>query len=961
MKSSEIVEDTKSRLEYWDNLKGILIFLVVIGHFFYEFRLKNEIICSITNFIYLFHMPAFVFVSGYFCRGNVNYTRIKKYIFFYLIGNTFMMLFSYIYMNNKINLLVPYYSFWYLIALIVWRISINFLKNVKGILPISIIVALLIGFFPKINNTLVLCRIICFFPFILLGIKAYHYQINLIIEKNKCLIRIISILIFMCIVIISKELIPQLSFGELLMYPYNNNTDILHRLLIFIIAILMIFILLSITPNKKKFFLTKIGRNSLYIYIYHRIITLIIPILWTYENNTILTIGLSFISSIFICLTFGSDTMKNITEKAYNKLFNNKKMLCLVKKILKVFVIFIIIGILILPLKYRLNNTNQNVDDKMHKILSNEEKQKIENSFSILFAGDLILLKEQVKRGYNNIENTYNFDDIFEYTNKYIKESDLGIGVFEGPMAGESLGYSNSDLDDEIKIYLNFPDEFGQAVKDSGFDLVTLANNHVFDKGIDGAIQTVNKLKQMGLSYTGFYENRDNVQIIEKGNLKIGVLSYTYGSNYWNETEMFNQKYVPIIVDEKSEYFEQVRNDVLNDFENLKKKNPDVIIVLPHYGTQFSHEIDDFQKTWNNIFLNAGANIILGDHSHSVQPIEIKKNCKGKESIIVNCPGNFANSYVNYDGDATAMVEIYLDENNGDFIASSIIPMWVQAKQDSNYRAIPIYDIFYDDKLKNEINANEMNRVETVFETITSVMLGKKLTIDNTREKLYYTTTGYKRDSAGKIEINKNSLICQLIEEANSVCFIGDSITEGTKNGGYGWYEPLINCFNKKDVFNISKGGATSKTIIELVENNNRKCDLYVIAIGTNDIRYRYHNLCAMNEAEYIDNLKLIIETIKNSNARFVFIAPWNSLENDTNSKLEVKEKQKYMDIYSATLKEFCDQYNYLYINPNEIIFNVLNNESYEKYLVDFIHPNNKNGIELYSNAVQEACALITK
>ena len=102
-----------------------------------------------------------------------------------------------------------------------------------------------------------------------------------------------------------------------------------------------------------------------------------------------------------------------------------------------------------------------------------------------MFAGDLILLEDQVKLGYK--DGHYDYSEVFEPAKKYITESDFAIGVFEGPMAGEAVGYSSSNYDDGKELYLNFPDEFGYAVKNAGFDLVTTANNHLMDRGEAGA------------------------------------------------------------------------------------------------------------------------------------------------------------------------------------------------------------------------------------------------------------------------------------------------------------------------------------------------------------------------------------------------------------------------------------------------------------------------------------------
>ena len=91
-----------------------------------------------------------------------------------------------------------------------------------------------------------------------------------------------------------------------------------------------------------------------------------------------------------------------------------------------------------------------------------------------------------------------------------------------------------------------------------------------------------------------------------------------------------------------------------------------------------------------------------------------------------------------------------------------------------------------------------------------------------------------------------------------------------------------------------------------------------------------------MDEIEYIDMIKEIIEELSNKdNIKFVLIAPWNSLENDPISKLVHKDKQEYMKKYSTKLEEFCKQENYLYINPNKIIFETLKKESFNKYMID--------------------------
>lgn len=68
----------KKRIALWDNLKFLLIIFVVIGHYTQQFRADNETLQRIYIFIYSFHMPAFIFVTGLFSKRAVNEKDIKK-------------------------------------------------------------------------------------------------------------------------------------------------------------------------------------------------------------------------------------------------------------------------------------------------------------------------------------------------------------------------------------------------------------------------------------------------------------------------------------------------------------------------------------------------------------------------------------------------------------------------------------------------------------------------------------------------------------------------------------------------------------------------------------------------------------------------------------------------------------------------------------------------------------------
>ena len=109
-----------------------------------------------------------------------------------------------------------------------------------------------------------------------------------------------------------------------------------------------------------------------------------------------------------------------------------------------------------------------------------------------------------------------------------------------------------------------------------------------------------------------------------------------------------------------------------------------------------------------------------------------------------------------------------------------------------------------------------------------------------------------------------------------------------------------------------------------------------------------------MNKNEFIEEINKIVDLIKkyNLNSKIVLITPWMSLPSDTITIVHGNEKKKLFDEYSFSLKEYYEKNNFTFINPNLYLETILNENSKKKYLIDFIHPNENEGIELYSEAV---------
>ena len=148
-----------------------------------------------------------------------------------------------------------------------------------------------------------------------------------------------------------------------------------------------------------------------------------------------------------------------------------------------------------------------------------------------------------------------------------------------------------------------------------------------------------------------------------------------------------------------------------------------------------------------------------------------------------------------------------------------------------------------DESICPELSRYEYNRIQTVQKLVTKTAIGAELGLDQIQKRYYlFPDLGYVRQSVDSLPDNlfakKGGAIIDKVEHNDRLAFIGDSLTEGTMNGGYGWFEPLMQNYPNKQVIRFGKGSQTSKYFVENKEViSELKADLYFLAMGCNDIR----------------------------------------------------------------------------------------------------------------------------
>ena len=266
------------RTAYFDNAKAILIYLVVLGHLMSGYLKENEYIDTLYLIIYLFHMPAFILISGHFSRKIKGLNDLKK------IGRTlllpyviFQILYSLYYKNIfgdgvEIEFFEPRYALWFLLSMVMWKILLWVFGSHKAMILVSIIVSLLVGYMSEVNEWLALSRTFFFFPFFLIG---YHLNRECFVKmKNKWNVRIASLLAVALVLFVhgyGDIKWKEWFFGRI---PYEEihygilDSVLLSRLLIYALMLLSTYIFLTLVPKENRRY-TEIGGKTLGIYLLH--------------------------------------------------------------------------------------------------------------------------------------------------------------------------------------------------------------------------------------------------------------------------------------------------------------------------------------------------------------------------------------------------------------------------------------------------------------------------------------------------------------------------------------------------------------------------------------------------------------------------------------------------------------------------------------------------------------------
>jgi poly-gamma-glutamate capsule biosynthesis protein CapA/YwtB (metallophosphatase superfamily) len=281
------------------------------------------------------------------------------------------------------------------------------------------------------------------------------------------------------------------------------------------------------------------------------------------------------------------------------------------------------------------------------------EKARPVDQVTIAAIGDIMVHGAQLKAAWDDERHKYDFESVFSEVKGLLSAADLTIANLETTLPGKKKLYSG---------YPQFgaPDALAAAIQRAGVDILNTANNHACDKGKRGLVRTIKVLDSYGLMHIGTYRDREayetkRILMVERNHIKIAVLGYTYGTNGMSIPE---GTYIGLIDQQR----------MAEDIRLARTQNPDFIICLLHWGTEYERYPGDAQKKMVAFLFSEGVDVVLGSHPHVLQPFELKTITDSygetRPHLVIYSLGNFLSNQRDRFRDGGIILNFTLQRHN---------------------------------------------------------------------------------------------------------------------------------------------------------------------------------------------------------------------------------------------------------------------------------------------------------
>ena len=265
--------------------------------------------------------------------------------------------------------------------------------------------------------------------------------------------------------------------------------------------------------------------------------------------------------------------------------------------------------------------------------------------FQITAVGDLLMHKP-VSQGARVTDDghvaTYDFRPNFEYIKRSVQDSAIAVFNLETTLAGPP--YSGYPL-------FSAPDEIGEGMLATGFNVASTANNHIFDKGVDGFLRTTRVLQEQGLNVIGtrLSETDPRDVIFDIEGVQVGLSAYTFETPGSPQQRTLNSLPLPSEIVPLLNSFNPYRPEAFAaDLErmashvaSMQERGADFICLIMHWGEEYQNVSRPYQREMAQYLADAGVDLIIGHHPHVIQEIDVvNSSLDGSPTLVYYSLGN---------------------------------------------------------------------------------------------------------------------------------------------------------------------------------------------------------------------------------------------------------------------------------------------------------------------------------
>lgn len=261
-------------------------------------------------------------------------------------------------------------------------------------------------------------------------------------------------------------------------------------------------------------------------------------------------------------------------------------------------------------------------------------KSAAENTARIMVVGDLMARYRQQSNAFQ--KDTNHFDFSFNYVRDLLGEADFVSGNLESTVS-HSSPYTFEMEHVDARPHLNAPEPLLAAIRRAGIDCVTNAQNHVYDSGTRGVLETLDSANRCQLMHTGAYASSKDQRylVVDLGGIRVGIVAYLDSARQLSKKANFTKQGLTTMFP----YFDGER--IREDIAGARAAGAEFVIANCHWGREYTAEITDRQRKFGQMVADAGADYIVGAHSHCVQPYEVLSTNDGRKVPCLWSAGNF--------------------------------------------------------------------------------------------------------------------------------------------------------------------------------------------------------------------------------------------------------------------------------------------------------------------------------